>query len=394
MEARKEQKRVDDEQQKEAETRRAKDLRKMVRRLINLLLNLRFKKNYNNVFIDLVGMLSKDVFKSGEPTEKVNEFAAKIAVESFYELYDNIYENKSIFNRNSDNILRLSLNVLKGFRFISIAKFAPLIVKVCKGSIKELGELLKDVIDGGNDRVSFAMNQILWCEQFIKENNQKKRISEHRKVNSRLKNVGNVRFLSEMSSSDQIIFINNLKHKNSLFIEVIPFFEAHLSADSSFYSRYDVFKLLKRMGFEMSIHRLNEIITESTEGRRTMIAGVTGGSLPEYSQLTREELKNCLLRIEERIILKVVDLKKGDLKNILFYGVISTAIAYFTIRIYMLFLRSLWIMGDKVGAFVSCIPIIVFTLLIGFFFIQHRDLRKDTDEQIKYACTLLFSNFS
>lgn len=328
--------------------------KKMVDRMIHLFLDMKFKKNYKSVFHDLIDFLTRDVFKSNEKDEKLTEFIKKVNVESFFELYDNIYENKNIFNRNTENIMRLSLNTLKGFNLKNLSKAAPSLLRVCRGSINDLEDLIKDTLVR-TDQVAYAMNQIRWCDNFIKSNTQRKRISEHRKVNFRMKNSGNARFLNDMSSADQIIFINNLKTKSSLFFEVIPYFEGHLSSDSSVYSKYDVFKLLKRMGFEMSIHRLNEILTSSTEKRRSLM-GITSTNSTNY--LTREEVKNCLLNIENRIINRVIDKKQANLHSILFLGIISSTVAYFTIRVYMLFLKNLWTFGDSNSSFLSCIPII------------------------------------
>lgn len=326
----------------------------MVARVVNLFLDMKFKKNYKNVFHDLIDFLTKDVFKSNEKDERLNEFVRKINVESFFELYDNIYENKNIFNRNTDNILRLSLNILKGFSLKNLSKSAMSLLRVCRGSIPDLEDLIKDSLVR-TDQVAFAMNQIRWCDNFIRSNTQRKRISEHRKVNFRMKNSGNGKFLSEMSSADQMVFITNLRNKSSLFFEVIPYFEAHLSTDSSFYSKYDVFKLMKRMGFEMSIHRLNEIVAVSTEKRRSLLS-ITSASSPNF--LTREEVKNCLLTIERRIVEKVIEMKRANLSKILFDGIVSGTIAYFSIRVYMVFLRTLWIFGDTYSSFMSCLPIL------------------------------------
>jgi hypothetical protein len=395
---------------KDKEDQYRRDYKNMVTRMINLFLDMKFKKSYNSIFHDLINFLVKDVFKSnnhrdkddkrvqtdlldkkpGDKEDKIIEAAKKINVESFFELYDNIYENKNIFNRNAENILRLSLNTLKNFPMKNINKVATSLVKVCRGSIGDLEDLLKDLLIR-NDRVAFAMSQIRWCDQFIKANALRKKAFEHRKVNSRLKGGSNVRFLSEMSSADQLLFIHNLKDKPGLFFEVIPFFEAHLSSDSSFYSKYDTFKLLKRMGFDMSIHRLNEIVSESTETRRGILNS-TSTSTPD--QLTREEVKCCLLTIEKRIVQKVTEMKRANLKNVMLYGIISATIAYFTIRVYMVFLRNLWIYGDQYSSFVACIPILIFTLVIGFFFVGPSGSDRDTGQQIREACTLLFSNFN
>jgi hypothetical protein len=328
--------------------------RRMVERMIHLFLDMKFKKNYKNVFHDLIDLLTKDVFKSNEKDEKLTDFVKKINVESFFELYDNIYENKNIFNRNTENIMRLSLNTLKGFNLKNLSKAAPSLLRVCRGGINDLEDLIKETFVR-TDQVAYAMNQIRWCDNFIKSNTQRKRNSEHRKVNFRMKNSGNARFLNDMSSADQTIFINNLRSKNSLFFEVIPYFEGHLSSDSSFYSKYDVFKLLKRMGFEMSIHRLNEILTSSTEKRRSLM-GIASSTSPNY--LTREEVKNCLLTIEKRITNRVIEMKQANLHNILFLGIVSSTIAYFTIRVYMVFLKNLWMFGDSNTSFLSCIPIV------------------------------------
>lgn len=326
----------------------------MVSRVVNLFLDMKFKKNYKNVFHDLIDFLTKDVFKSNEKDERLNEFVRKINVESFFELYDNIYENKNIFNRNTENILRLSLNILKGFNLKNLSKSAMSLLRVCRGSIADLEDLIKDSLVR-TDQVAFAMNQIRWCDNFIRSNTQRKRISEHRKVNFRMKNSGNGKFLNEMSSVDQMVFITNLRNKSSLFFEVIPYFESHLSTDSSFYSKYDVYKLLKRMGFEMSIHRLNEVVAVSTEKRRSLL-GITSASSPNF--LTREEVKNCLLTIEKRIVEKVIEMKRANLYNVLFDGIVSGTIAYFSIRVYMVFLRNLWAYGDTYSSFLSCLPIL------------------------------------
>ena len=327
---------------------------KMVNRMIHLFLDMKFKKNYKNVFHDLIDFLTKDVFKSNERDERLADFVKKINVDSFHELYDNIHENKTIFNRNTENIMRLSLNTLKGFNLKNLSKSGMCLLKVCRGSIKDLEELIKETFVR-TDQVAYAMNQIKWCDNFIKSNTQRKRNSETRKVNFRMKNSGNTRFLNDMSSSDQTIFINNLRGKSSLFFEVIPYFEGHLSSNSSFYSKYDVFKLLKRMGFEMSIHRLNEILATSTEKRRSLM-GITSSSSPNY--LTREEVKNCLLNIEKRVIERVIEMKQANLHSTLFIGIISSTIAYFTIRVYMIFLKNLWVFGDTYTSFLSCIPIL------------------------------------
>lgn len=327
--------------------------RSMMMKMINLFLGMKFKKNYNAIFQDLLDFLTKFIFRSQEKPDKIQELVKKINVEGFFEVYDNIYENRNIFNRNAENILRLCLN---NFNKLSQKNFnkATSLVKICRGNIGDLGELLRDLLIR-NDRIAFAMSQILWCDELVKNNLERKRITEHRKVNSRMKNSSNVRFLNELSPADQIVFIENLKNKSSLFTEVIPFFEAYLSDDSSFYSKYDIFKLLKRMGFEMTIHRLNEIVSDATQGRRRMIVATSKSSI---STLTREEVKNCLQSVETKIMNTVKEMKSANLKNMLFKGILSSTLAYFTIRIYMVFLRNLWVYGNQYSAFVSCIPIL------------------------------------
>jgi hypothetical protein len=54
----------------------------------------------------------------------------------------------------------------------------------------------------------------------------------------------------------------------------------------------------------------------------------------------------------------VKEMKSANLKNMLFKGILSSTLAYFTIRIYMVFLRNLWVYGNQYSAFVSCIPIL------------------------------------
>ena len=339
----------------------------MVTKMINLFLDMKFKKNYNSVFYDLVEFLSRYVFRPGEKDERLMDFVKKINVESFFEVYDNTHENRNIFNRSAENILRLALNTLKNFDFNiksttdhskektkSFSKVATCLVSVCRGNISQLEDLLKEILQR-NDRVAYAMNQIRWCDEFIKSNTQRKRISEHRKVSSRMKNSSSVRFLNEMNMTDQTVFINNLKNKASLISEVMPYFEANLLNESSYYSKYDVFKLLKRMGFEMSIHRLNEIVSDSIDTRRVTLLGTVSTS---SNYLTREEVKKCLLAIEARITAKVIQMRKADFKHLLFLGAVCTGIAYVLARINMALIRRFWISGDEYASFISCIPIL------------------------------------
>lgn len=382
---------------REAKEHYEKELyRNMLNRMINLFLNMKFKKNLNYIFLEMMDFLTKFIFRSNEKPDKIQELIKKINVESFFELYDNIYENRNIFNRNAENILRLSLATFVKFNDKNDKKMTSL-VKVCRGSISDLSDLLKE-LGIRNDRAVFAMNQIKWCNDLVKSNTERLRISEHRKVNSRLKNSSNARFLNELSTADQLLFIENLKKKSNLFTEVMPYFEAHLSSDSSYYSKYDVFKLMKRMGFEMSIHRLNEIVSEATEGRRRVMVTSSNSS---SSYLTREELKNCLNAIESKIMQKVKEMKRANLKNMLLRGIVSSTLAYFTMRVYMVFLKNLWLYGNNYSAFVSCIPILgrlllwsVFILVIGFFFIGTGESLTETEKQIRRACKLLFTNFS
>ena len=339
----------------------------MVTKMINLFLDMKFKKNYNSVFYDLVDFLSRYVFRPGEKDERLLDFVKKINVESFFEVYDNTHENRNIFNRSAENILRLALNTLKNFDFNiksstdhskektkSFSKVATCLVSVCRGNISQLEDLLKEILQR-NDRVAYAMNQIRWCDEFIKSNTQRKRISEHRKVSSRMKNSSSVRFLNEMNMTDQTVFINNLKNKASLISEVMPYFEANLLNESSYYSKYDVFKLLKRMGFEMSIHRLNEIVSDSIDTRRVTLLGTVSTS---SNYLTREEVKKCLLAIEARITAKVIQMRRADFKHLLFLGAICTGIAYVLARINMALIRRFWISGDEYASFISCAPIL------------------------------------
>lgn len=340
---------------------------KIMRGLIMLFLDMKFNKNYNAIFTSLVLFVSEEIFYKARG-ERFTSFVQKFNVESFFELFENIYENKNIFNRNTENILRLSLNILNNFfpkkpdqtgeksdsmNDLGNKIAAMSIIKVCKGSIIDLEDLLKE-LQIGNHRISSSMKQILWCEEFIKNNNLRKRTSEHRQVNRRMKKDGNVRFLNEMSSTDQLAFINSLKNRSNIFIEVVPFFDAHLSTDNSHYTKHSIFKLLKRMGFEMSVHRLNEVVSESLEGKRG--PGNTGNTTTSYG-LSREELKTCLYLVEQRIINKVIEMKKSNLNFFLFNGVISSVITYIFIRVYMSFLKNLWISNSITSAFVSCVPL-------------------------------------
>jgi hypothetical protein len=176
----------------------------MCRSLATLFIEMKFKKNLNSVFHSLVLFLQIFVFKRGR-MEKLKNFAKQINVESFFELYDNIYENKTIFNRNADNILRLSINTLRNFSFYNrLNRPGTRLLKVSRGSLKDIEKFLMDLLKR-NDRVYWSMNQIKWCESFIKENNQRKRISERRKINSRMKSNSNVRAFNELSPPDQVL---------------------------------------------------------------------------------------------------------------------------------------------------------------------------------------------
>jgi hypothetical protein len=323
----------------------------MCRSLATLFIEMKFKKNLNSVFHSLVLFLQIFVFKRGR-IEKLKNFAKQINVESFFELYDNIYENKTIFNRNADNILRLSINTLKNFSFYNrLNRPGTRLLRVSRGSFKDIEKFLMDLLKR-NDRVYWSMNQIKWCESFIKENNQRKRISERRKINSRMKSNSNVRAFNELSPQDQVLFIQNLKALGSVKYEVIPFFESYITYDSSFYSKYDTFKIMRRMGFEMSIHRLNEIISESHDIRRFM----NGNILEEQDcNLTRNEMRNCLVRVEQKIIDKVLEMKKLTTPYFFFFIFVALAISYCMNSMFDFVLLYFWT-PTKTDYIFGCLP--------------------------------------
>lgn len=239
---------------------------------IVLFLSFKFKKTINSVFRKLVNFLEKYVYKRPSIAFHQREIQ-KIDIEVFFELKDILMHDRRYSNRNPENIMRLCLNICRKLDFLrdnqELEDTYIYLVKLASGDLEELEFFLKKLLKR-NDKVAYVMSAVRWSEALIKSNHLKKHLKNKRSLNAH-KNINkNASYLHELAPTDQQIFLNNIRKRGVAYVEIFSFFQAGLP-DRVNFNKYDVYKILRRMGYTMTVHRFIEITAESLVSRRNFL---------------------------------------------------------------------------------------------------------------------------
>lgn len=120
-------------------------------------------------------------------------------------------------------------------------------------------------------------------------------------------------------------------------------------------SKYDVYKIVQRMGYQITLHRMIDICSATTHLRSTL-SGINGldGSEADFGA---KDLTEFLSVIEHQVF-GHLEFKYHSTQVDKFFMVIKGVLLYMTLAsIVLMGLKVMWVDGDY-GWIINCIPIL------------------------------------
>lgn len=332
------------------------DFCKMTGAMINLFIGFKFKKNHDSIFERLVDFIEEYVFKMNRSFIDVSNKIKRIPVDAFFELKDTLSHDKKYSNRNPENIMRLCLNICRKLDFIKktreLEQTYIKLIKLSSGDLDELEFFLSKLLKR-NDKVSYIMSAIEWCERLIKGNQMKRKLKDKREVNARINTNKSAKFLHELTQTDQVMILKNLRRRGANYIDLFSFFQAGLP-DSVNFNKFAVYKILRRMGYAMTIHRFIEITSKAIVSNR--IHSTISPIQDSDAEFTHNDLENCLDMIEEKVLSNIFVCCRVTYIDAIFKA-LKSFLAYFLFSsIIFIAFETLWNEGEY-GWAVNSIPI-------------------------------------